>query len=83
VEIALQLLFLILGGLFLGQWLEKEYHASPLLTIFLPILGLVLGIMMAYKQTLRPKSQNNKSKESSKPIAPLPPEPDDLDDRDP
>ncbi|MBY0403589.1 MAG: AtpZ/AtpI family protein [Cyanobacteria bacterium] len=82
MEIALQLLCLILGGLFLGQWLEKEYHASPLLTIFLPILGLVLGIMMAYKQTLRPKSENNKLNDSSKPIAPLPPESDDFDGRD-
>lgn len=54
MQYATQLLFLILGGVFLAQWLEKTYGWPEYWTIILPVVGLFLGLLMIYKQTLGP-----------------------------
>jgi hypothetical protein len=52
MQAASQLLILILGGLFLGQWLVDNQHWPGLTVVLLPIVGFVLGMLMLYKQSL-------------------------------
>ena len=52
LQSASQLLILILGGLFIGQWLVSDQHWPGLTLVILPIVGFVLGMLMLYKQSL-------------------------------
>ena len=52
MQAASQLLILIMGGLFLGQWLVDNQHWPGLTVVLLPIVGFVLGMLMLYKQSL-------------------------------
>jgi Putative F0F1-ATPase subunit Ca2+/Mg2+ transporter len=52
MEYAIQLLIPILVGLCLGNWLSHTYHTSPLLTMFLAVLGFALGIGVLAKKSL-------------------------------
>ncbi len=63
MQAASQLLVLILGGLFLGQWLVNQHHWPDLTVVFLPILAFVLGMLMLYKQTLQ-QAQNTEAQNS-------------------
>lgn len=58
MQAASQLLILILGGLFLGQWLVSQHHWPGLTVVILPIVGFVLGMLMLYKQSLIEEAQN-------------------------
>lgn len=50
MEYAIEILLPIIGGLFLGNWLTERFGLSPIWTVILPILGMVLGILMLYKR---------------------------------
>lgn len=66
MQYATQLLFLILGGVFLAQWLEKTYGWPEYWTIILPVAGLFLGLLMIYKQTLAPPPEEPVSPDAEK-----------------
>jgi len=50
MEYAIQLLIPVVGGLMLGMWLTNTYHASPIWTVVLAILGMVAGIGIMYRR---------------------------------
>lgn len=50
MEYAIQLLIPVIGGLMLGMWLTNTYHASPIWTVVLAILGMVAGIAVMYRR---------------------------------
>jgi hypothetical protein len=50
MEYAIQLILPIIGGLLLGDWLTRTYGLSPLWTVLLGILGMVMGIRILYKR---------------------------------
>jgi hypothetical protein len=50
MEYAIQLLIPVIGGLMLGMWLTNTYHASPIWTVVLAILGMVAGIGIMYRR---------------------------------
>jgi hypothetical protein len=50
MEYAIQLLIPVIGGLMLGMWLTNTYHASPIWTVVLAILGMVAGIAIMYRR---------------------------------
>jgi len=52
MEYAIQLLIPMLAGLCLGTWLTQKYHASPLWTLALGLLGFALGIGVLAKKAL-------------------------------
>ena len=62
MQAASQLLILILGGLFLGQWLVSQHHWPGLTVVILPIVGFVLGMLMLYKQSLIEETQNTEKR---------------------
>lgn len=49
-EYAFTLLIPILGGLFLGYWLQQNYGLSAVWSILFGILGMVAGFWMMYKR---------------------------------
>jgi F0F1-type ATP synthase assembly protein I len=53
VQIALINGALMIGGVFLGMMLDRQFGTSPLLTLALPILGAVLSVVVAYRLGLR------------------------------
>jgi len=52
MEYAIQLLIPMLAGLCLGSWLTRHYHASPIWTLALGLLGFALGIGVLAKKSL-------------------------------
>ena len=68
MDYAIQLLLPIMGGLFLGLWLQENWGASPLWTVVLAILGMVAGIGIMYKRLMYPSQPDSEA-------APKPPSP--------
>lgn len=52
MDYALQLLGLILLGLYAGHWLDNKTGREPLFTLLGMLLGMVLGIGILYKRSL-------------------------------
>ncbi|MGE0201045.1 MAG: AtpZ/AtpI family protein [Candidatus Melainabacteria bacterium] len=52
LDVAIQMLIPIGGGLLLGQWLENTYGFSPLWTVGLAVFGLVSGLWIVYKRLM-------------------------------
>jgi F0F1-type ATP synthase assembly protein I len=50
VDYVYDLLVPILGGLFLGHWLETQWGWSPLVTVGLGMLGMVAGLAIVYRR---------------------------------
>ncbi len=71
MEYAIQLILPIIGGLLLGNWLTRTYGTSPLWTVILGIVGMVMGIRILYKRSLAEqalqKEQRPLPKKSSAP----------------
>jgi F0F1-type ATP synthase assembly protein I len=61
VQIALINGALMIGGVFLGMMLDRQFGTSPLLTLALPILGAVLSVVMAYRLGLRAIKKSRKA----------------------
>lgn len=66
----MQLLVLIMGGLFLGQWLENQFGAPSIVVIVLPIVGMILGLMIIYKNNVYPPDTDTTDKTDETPDAP-------------
>lgn len=74
MEYAIQLILPILGGLLLGNWLTRTYGISPLWTVLLGILGMVMGIRILYKRSLAEQAlQKERWPTQKKPATPSPP----------
>jgi F0F1-type ATP synthase assembly protein I len=50
LDIAIKLLVPIVGGFFLGLYLDKFTSTTPLIAIILAILGIFAGMYLIYKQ---------------------------------
>jgi len=48
-KIALGLLFPILAGFFLGNYLDGKLNSSPWMTLFLLLIGISMGFWWLYK----------------------------------
>lgn len=66
MEYAIQLILPIIGGLILGDWLSKTYGISPLWTVLLSILGMVMGIYAFYKRGMAAQTLHKKQHSSLK-----------------
>lgn len=53
VQIALINGALMLGAVFLGITLDRQFDTRPLLTLSLPILGAVLSLFVTYRMAMR------------------------------
>ena len=51
--IAIQMLVIILLGVFAGYWLDGWLHTRPLFTVILAILSVALSIYLVTKDLLR------------------------------
>ena len=74
MEYATTLLLPILGGLFLGLWLQNNFGVSPIWTVVLGILGMLAGLGIMYKRLTYPElyrkpdeDTSDSSKDSDKP----------------
>jgi hypothetical protein len=50
MEYAIQLLLPIIGGLWLGNWLNRTYGLPSIWTLILAILGMMAGLGILYKR---------------------------------
>ncbi|MFC1464713.1 MAG: AtpZ/AtpI family protein [Candidatus Brachytrichaceae bacterium NZ_4S206] len=53
VQIALINGALMIGGVFLGVMLDRQFETRPLLTLILPILGAILSVFVTYRMAMR------------------------------
>ncbi len=53
VQIALINGALMIGGVFLGVMLDRQFDTRPLLTLSLPILGAILSVFVTYRMAMR------------------------------
>lgn len=43
---------LMIGGVFLGVMLDRQFDTRPLLTLVLPILGAILSVFVTYRMAM-------------------------------
>ncbi len=58
LNLGIQMIIPIIGGAFLGIWLDGKYESSPLWTLILACLGIVVGMYGFFKTVLN--TNNNK-----------------------
>lgn len=69
MEYAIQLLLPILGGLWLGNWLNQTYGIPSIWTLILAILGMMAGLGILYKRyALEQKNMPPPASRKSKPL---------------
>lgn len=52
---------LMIGGVFLGIVLDRQFDTRPLLTLVLPILGAIASVFVAYRMAMRTVKQSRKA----------------------
>jgi ATP synthase protein I len=50
IGIGFSLAISIVGGAFLGRWLDGKFGTEPVLTLVFLVLGLLVGFVGAYRQ---------------------------------
>ncbi len=61
VQIALINGALMIGGVFLGILLDRQFDTRPLLTLALPIFGAILSVFLTYRMAMRTVKQSRQA----------------------
>lgn len=61
VQIALINGALMIGGVFLGLALDRQFGTRPLLTLALPIFGALLSVLLTYHMAMRTVTRSRKA----------------------
>lgn len=61
VQIALINGALMIGGVFLGMALDRQFDTRPLLTLALPIFGALLSVFLTYHMAMRTVRRSRKA----------------------
>lgn len=57
LNLGLQMVIPIAGGVFLGVWLDNKNQSSPLWTLLFALLGIVVGFYTFFKTVLKKKKK--------------------------